>query len=73
MAKTADETSRRHLTGCVRAFLSGKKTLNWVMATIRGSRLPQAVLEEILADAKSGADRARYDELVSACRGRGLL
>lgn len=73
MVNTEHEMKRRYVVGCVRAFLSGKKTVNWVMAPIRGSRLPQATLEEILADAKSGADRARYDELVSACRERGLL
>ena len=68
-----DEIKRRYVTGCIRAFLNGKKTINWVMAPIRGSRLPQGILEEILADAKSGADRARYHQLVSACRDRGLL
>lgn len=73
MVKTEDEIKRKYVVGCVHAFLSGKKTINWVMSPIRGSRLPQSILEEILANAKPGADSARYDELLSACRERGLL
>jgi hypothetical protein len=68
-----DEISRKHAAGCVRAFLEGKQTINWVMSFIRGHQLPPATLEEILISAKPGADRARYDKLLSACREQRLL
>ena len=73
MVKTEDEIKRRYVTGCIRAFLSGKQTLNWVMSFVRGHRLPKAVLQEILASAKPDADSARYEELVSACREQRFL
>lgn len=67
------EIKRKHLAGCIRAFLEGKQSVNWVMSFVRGHRLPKPILEEILTSAKPGADRARYEELLSACRERGLL
>lgn len=73
MPKTADEIKRNHLAGCVRAFLNGKKTINWVMAFIRGHDLPKPTLEDMLARAKPDANPARYEELLSACRDAGLL
>lgn len=73
MPKTVDEIKRNHLAGCVRAFLDGKQTINWVMAFIRGHRLPKPILEAILASAQPNADPARYEELLSACRDKELL
>ena len=73
MVKTEDETKHDHLTGCIRAFLEGKQTIKWVMNFVKGHRLPRTVLQEILTSAKPGADPARYEELVSACREEGLI
>ena len=73
MMETVDKFRRDHLTGCIRAFLEGKKTISWVMSFVIGHRLPRAVLQEILTSAKPSADPARYEELLSACRTQGLL
>lgn len=73
MSKSVDEIERNHIAGCVRAFLEGKQTINWVMSFIRGHRLPKSILEAILASAQPNADPARYEELLSTCRDEGLL
>jgi len=73
MEKTEDETKRDYVASCIRAFLDGKQSINWVMSFVRGHRLPRSVLQEILAGAKPGADPARYEELLSACRAQGFL
>ena len=71
--ETVGKFRRDHLTGCIRAFLEGKKTINWVMSFVIGHRLPRAVLQEILIGAKASADPARYEALLSACRKQGFL
>jgi len=73
MSKSVDEIKRNYIAGCVRAFLEGKQTINWVMAFIRGHRLPKPILEDILTRAQPDADPARYEELLSVCRNKGLL
>jgi len=73
MSKSVDETKRNHIAGCIRAFLDGKQTINWVMAFMRGHRLPKPILEDMLASAQPNADPARYEELLSTCRDEGLL
>ncbi|MCK4580897.1 MAG: hypothetical protein KAU10_06060 [Dehalococcoidia bacterium] len=73
MLNTGDEIGPKQLAGCVRAFLDGKQTINWVMAFIRGHRLPKPILEAILASAQPNADPARYEELLSTCRDEGFL
>ena len=35
--KDIDEIAWDYVEGCIRAFLRGKKTLNWILAIIRGS------------------------------------
>jgi hypothetical protein len=73
MYNTNDELGQRHAAGCVRAFLRGKQNINWVMAFLKGHRLPKPVLSDILAKAQTDAEGARYEELLSACRNEGLL
>ncbi len=73
MSNTEDEIKQRHVAGCVRAFLEGKQNLNWVMAIVRGHRLPKSILGDILTKARPSVDHARYDELISACQEEGLL
>jgi len=73
MSKSVDEIKRNYIAGCVRAFLEGKQTINWVMAFIRGHRLPRPILEAILTSAHPDAHPARYEELLSTCRNKGLL
>jgi len=73
MVKTEDEIKRNCVAGCVRAFLEGKKTINWVMSSIKGHRLPKSILAEILSSTQPDAGRARYKELLSVCREKGLL
>lgn len=68
-----EEIRRKHAAGCVRAFLEGKQTINWLMSSVRGHQLPPSILEEILASAEPGANPARYEELLSACREQRLL
>lgn len=73
MSKSVDEIKRNYIAGCVRAFLEGKQTINWVMALIRGHRFPKVILEAILTGAQPDADPTRYEELLSTCRDEGLL
>ena len=73
MSNKEDDIKRRYVVGCVRAFLEGKKNLNWVMAFVRGHHLTKSELGDILTKARPNADNARYDELLSACREQGLL
>jgi len=73
MAKSVDEIKQNHISGCIRAFLAGKQTINWVMTFIRGHRLPKPILEDILTRVQPDADPARYEELLSVCRNKGLL
>jgi len=35
--KDIDEIGWDYVEGCIRAFLRGKKTLNWILAIVRGS------------------------------------
>lgn len=73
MLKTEDDFKQRHVAGCVRVFLEGKQNINWVMAFIRGHRLPKPILQGILTRAQPDADPARYEELLSTCRDEGFL
>ena len=73
MMKAGDDIAQTHLAGCIRAFLEGKKNLNWVMAFVRGHRLPPSVLRELIEQQGAGADVARYESLVAACRYAGLM
>lgn len=73
MLKNDDEIKQHHLAGCVRAFLEGKKTINWVMAFVKGHHLPKAILQDLLDRARPNADHARYDELLKTCRDEDLL
>ena len=73
MSNNEDEIKQNYVAGCVRAFLEGKKNLNWVMSFVRGSRLPKPILGDILTNARPSAYHARYDELLSACQEEDLL
>lgn len=71
--KAADEYLQKQVAGCIRAFFTGNKNINWVMAYIRGSQLPKPVLRMILTKGRSGAIPQRYEELVKECQERGFL
>jgi len=72
MSKSVDEVKRNYIASCVRTFLEGKQNINWVMAFVRGHRLPKQILEAVLTGAQPNDDLARYEELLSTCRDEGL-
>ena len=73
MPPTRDEIEYKHLSGCIRAFLLGKKNINWVMAFVRGYRFPKDKLTTIINELHSVSNDARYKELLSACRNENLI
>ena len=68
-----DQIAYDHVDGCVKAYLHGKKSLNWVMSFIRGHHLPSHRLAEIITKHKGGATGSRFDELLASCQNEGLI
>jgi hypothetical protein len=68
-----DQIAYNHVDGCVKAYLHGKKSLNWVMSFIRGHHLPPHKLVEIIAKHKGGSTGSRFDELLASCQKERFL
>lgn len=73
MIKTADEAVYNYASASARAFLEGKKNLNWLLGMIRGSGVQGARLAEIFEIFRDYGNRQRFEEAVLACRQEGLL
>ena len=73
MPSAEDEVIQKLAVGCIRAFLKGKKNINWVMYYVKGAKLPKQILTQILTEYHSTSDPARYDELVQTCQNQGFL
>ena len=73
MIKSMDEVSRRYARGALRAFLEGKKNLNWVLGVIGSSRVRGRGLSEIFEGHKGYGNSERYRKVLSACRDQGWL
>ena len=65
---------KKAASGTIRAFLDGKKTLLWAInSQVQNPELRGQILTEILEGFKGYGDQERYQELVNACRERGLI
>ena len=73
MSTSEDEFSYRYALGCIRAYLEGKQTENWVMSMIRGTNIRGRVLADILNQLQPSAVPERYEKLLSLCRNEGRL
>ena len=67
--RTSEESARRYVRGCLRAFLEGEKNLNWIMGVIRGSDVLkyEGRLREIFDDLGCYEKSPRYQQIVRDC------
>jgi hypothetical protein len=73
MPISEDEFSYRYALGCIRAYLEGKQTENWVMSMIRGTNIRDQALAGILNQLQPSAIPERYVKLLSLCKNEGRL
>lgn len=64
---------KRYVEGCLRAFLEGNKSLNWIVGVIVSSRVRGEKLKVIFKELVSCADRSRFEEVRKACEDLGLF
>lgn len=65
--KSPEETARRYAQNCVRAYLEGKKNLNWVVGVIRESGVRGARLTDIFERFRDYGDSHRHRAAKAAC------
>ncbi len=68
-----DAMARAHLEGCIKAYLRGKQSINWVMTFAKGHHLPSADLARLIRGHRDAAVGSRYQDLWSSCVREGLL
>jgi hypothetical protein len=73
MPKSVEDVTRNYVRGALRAFLEGKKTLNWLVGMVRSSGLKGQRLTEVFDNLKGYGDPARYQEALAACREQDWL
>lgn len=73
MVKSVETYNRNYARKCVMAFLDGRKNINWVLGTIRYSKVHEQILKEVLENLKDYGRSDRYQEVLSACREQGWL
>ena len=73
MSISEEEFLYRYARGCIRAYLEGKQTENWVTSMIRGTNIRDRVLVDILNQLQPSADPERYEKLLSLCQNEGWL
>jgi hypothetical protein len=73
MAKSTEDVTRNYVRGALRAFLEGKKTLNWVVGMVRSSGVRGQRLTEVFDSLKNYSDPSRHQEAFAACREQGWL
>jgi hypothetical protein len=71
--KDLETWNRNYAKKTLWAFLDGKKNLNWLIGTIRYSRVRGKRLAEIFESSKSYGNPSRYQEALSACRKQGWI
>ena len=65
--RSLEETTRRYTQNCLRAYLEGKKNLNWVVGVIRESGVRGARLADIFERFRDYGDPHRYHQVKKAC------
>jgi len=65
--KSVEETTRRYAQNCLRAYLEGKKNLNWIMGVIRESGVRGSRLAEVFDRLRGYGDPHRYHQVKKAC------
>jgi hypothetical protein len=73
MTKSVEDVTRNYARGALRAFLEGKKTLNWVVGMVRSSGVKGQRLTEVFDNLKDYGDPGRYYEARTACHEQGWL
>lgn len=73
MIDSTNEIELNHLRGCVKAFLSGKQQISWIMAFVRGHHPSKELLLSIINEYKQQPFIEEYNELCDACRKENLL
>jgi hypothetical protein len=68
MIKSVEITTRNYARGALRAFLEGKKNLNWAVGMIRSSGVRGQRLAKIFKNLENYGNPVRYYEALSACR-----
>jgi len=71
--KSVEETTRRYAQNCLRAYLEGKKNLNWVVGVIRESGVRGARLTDIFERFRDYGDPVRYLKAKRACKDEGWM
>lgn len=73
MIKSMEITTRNYARGALRAFLEGKKNLNWAVGMVRSSGVRGPRLTEIFENLENYSNPTRYHEALAACREQGWL
>jgi len=74
-APSFEEVQTMRVTGCLEAFLEGKKHLNWIKGVIRGSAIIErkGELQEIFDELRFYEGHPRYGEILTECQREGWL
>ena len=73
MLATVETATRNYARGAIMAFLQGKKTLNWLLGTIRSSGVRGERLSELFESLQHYGESDRHVQAASASREQGLL
>lgn len=71
--KRPEEAARRYAQNSLRAYLEGKKNLNWVVGVIRESGVRGARLADIFERFRDYGDPVRYLQAKKACEDQGWI
>jgi hypothetical protein len=73
MVRSVEETTYRYAYKCLRAFLEGEQSINWIVGVIRESSVRDQRLAEVFERLEEYGDPERYQEALSACREQGWI
>jgi hypothetical protein len=68
-----EDKARSYTRGCLRAYIEGKKNLNWIVGIIRNSQLRGSALGQIFFELRQHGDAERYDAARTACQDHGWM
>jgi len=73
MVKSMELATKKYARNSLRAYLEGKKNLDWALGVVRSSGVHGQALTEILEYLKGYSASDRYQEVFSACSKLGWL
>lgn len=71
--KSPEEAARRYAQNSLRAYLEGRKNLNWIMGVIRTSGVRGSRLVEAFERLRGYGDPVRYLQAKRACEDQGWM